>query len=64
MKTPIEILKAHQAWRTHKCDSDGVNGCGKVECNMPITTPSEKRECCLRYKDKGSGFVSIVMGVV
>ena len=49
MKTPIEILKAHQAWRTHKCDSDGVNGCGKVECNMPITTPSELTDALANY---------------
>ena len=41
MKTSIEILKSHQAWRTHKCDSDGIEGCWKAECNMPITTPSE-----------------------
>ena len=41
MKTSIEILKMHQAWRTHQCDSDGIEGCGKVECKMPITTPSE-----------------------
>ena len=25
-------------------------------------TPCEKREHCLRYKDQGDGFVSIVMG--
>ena len=41
MKTSIEILKSHQAWRTHKCDSNGIEGCGKVECNMPITAQSE-----------------------
>ena len=41
MKTSIEILKAHQSWRTHQCDSDGIEGCVKAECNMPITTPSE-----------------------
>lgn len=41
MKKSIEILRAHQAWRTHQCDSDGIEGCGKVECKMPITTPSE-----------------------
>ena len=41
VKEAIEIMKAHNAWRTHQCDSDGIEGCGKVECKMPITTPSE-----------------------
>ena len=41
MKTSIEILKVYKAWRTHQCDSDGIEGCGKVECKMPLTTPSE-----------------------
>ena len=41
MKKSIEILKVHQAWRTHQCDSDGIEGCWNDECNMPITTPSE-----------------------
>ena len=41
MKTSIEILKAHQAWRTHQCDSDGIEGCVNAECNMPITTSRE-----------------------
>ena len=40
MKTSIEILRAYNSWRTHQCDSDGIEGCGKVEC-MLITTPSE-----------------------
>ena len=30
--------------------------------SLADATPCEKRECCLRYKDKGSGLVSIVMG--
>ena len=41
MKKSIEILKVHKAWRTHQCDSDGIEGCGKSECNMPINTTSE-----------------------
>ena len=32
---------------------------GDIVCDE---TPCEKRERCLRYKDEGDGFVSIVMG--
>ncbi len=38
MKQQIEIVKAHQAWRTHKCECAG--GCGKTECKMPDTAPT------------------------
>lgn len=41
MKTSIEIVKAHQAWRTHKCESDSPHGCGKAGCVMPSHTSSE-----------------------
>ena len=41
MKTSIEIVKAHQAWRTHKCESDSQHGCCKAGCVMPSHTSSE-----------------------
>ena len=42
-----------------RCTGDIVSdGCE----SLADATPCEKRERCLRYKDQGSGVVSLVMG--
>jgi hypothetical protein len=64
MKTSIEIVKAHQAWRTHKCESDSPHGCGKAGCVMPSHTSSELTKAiddviksAERYQKLNSAFV-------